>query len=888
MYHIKRPVIRSFYFIIPQPYILLALYLRWTLKYCIYSKLYINTGIRMDLFHMKNNKNWRCVEIDNKAVKELAGKVGISSLLASVLISRGICNEDDARNFIYPSFEQLHNPFLLRDMDRAVDRIITALNKKERILIYGDYDVDGITSTAVLYMFLSEMKADVDYFIPDRMSEGYGLSMDTVSKIPEKGVSLVITVDCGVTAFDEIEYLSEKSIDAVITDHHECRPELPKACAVVNPHREDCTYPFKELAGVGVVYKLVQALCERLNKVGHHNKYLDLVALGTVADVVNLTGENRIIVKYGIEKMSKTQNIGLNALINVSGIKDNSITSWNISFVLAPRINAAGRMGDASRAVKLFITDNKGEAELIAKQLNEDNKLRQEIEQIIENQAIEIIEKDAEIGKQKVIVAASEGWHHGIIGIVASRITERYYKPCILICIEDGIGKASGRSIEGFNLIEAIDNCGHLLIKYGGHEQAAGLTIKEDAIPEFRAGINEYADKYLSEEELIPVIKADVKVTKSDISKENILQLDMLSPYGAGNPPPLFIYEGLSINSKKTVGDGKHLKLVLDDNGTFFDTIGFNFGDICDNLNTSDLVDVVCSLEINVWNSYEKIQLNLKDIKVCNRTGIKAENGAFSEEQYYYSLDNIFNECLKKDILNKFDITYESGIEIIDNIQKLNSILEKYSKNNKKIAIFVNQIKSIEEIVDFHKKYFTKLNYSLNFCYNYINNQEYKNYIPIIVNPCPCESIAKAFDVIFFYGYWFSKEYLHKLMQCCKHACMYKAIINQKDLEQYYNIVPERNDLAVIYRHFKMNYGNSFVLNNLFEEAERIKNSYRIRMNYFLLKKSIEIFNELGLLMKEVNGKYGMKILLKGNIKEKANLYESPTYRKLQLIKEEI
>jgi len=726
---------------------------------------------------MIKNKLWTCNKISEIDAKRISDEANIPKLMAKVLLNRGIDDCEKIRKFIDPSLEDLNDPFLMKDMDRAVERVKTALANREKIVIYGDYDVDGITSTSVLIDFLSRLGATIDFYIPDRIDEGYGISIAAVDKIRQMDPSLIITADCGITAVDEVEYIKECGMDIIITDHHECTGVLPDAHAVVNPHRPDCTYPFKELAGVGVVYKLIHALCMEMELGDIYQDYVDLVTLGTVADVVPLVGENRIIVKYGIPKVENTSNIGLRALINNSGLEGRTITSTSISFILAPRINAAGRLGDAGRGVRLFTTKDEKEAFGIALELNEENRNRQDMELHIFNEAINVIETEVDLDKEKVIVAAGESWHHGVIGIVASKITERYYRPCLLLSVENGTCKGSGRSIEGFNLFEALKHCSSLLTKFGGHELAAGLALEHNNLEPFKRMINEYADTVLQDEDLIPRIRVDASIEKQDISIESVKALAALAPFGAGNPEPVFSYDKLRISDIRTVGDDRHLKLWLQDNGFYTEAIGFNMGTLINEFNAGDLLDVAFSLEINSWNSNERVQFNLKDIKLNEEVIIK--------NNYFFTLD--------KHIENK--------------------MLNSYNKDDSLLKIF--------ELVS--KKCFAEL------------------------------TDPDRADISF---------------TLCAD-----------------DVVPDRQDLVAVYLYLKANCLERLEIKDLFVFAGRIANSYKIKMNYFKLKKCIEIFEELQLLKAEPAGKYGMLITLAGNV-EKKDLDNSSIFRSLQALKE--
>jgi len=558
------------------------------------------------------NKKWENYKLDPVKIEEISRKFNVSKLIAQILISRGIEKETQIQKFLNPSIDDLYNPYDFKDMDLAVDRIIKAIENGEKITIYGDYDVDGITSSTVLVKFLKGQKANVNYYLPNRLTEGYGLNKNAIEQIKNDNTNLIVTVDCGISAYDEIEYAKSIGLDVIVTDHHECPERIPNCIAVIDAKREDNTYPFGSLAGVGVSFKLVQALCIKLNLPDEeYLKYLDIVALGTVADIVPLIDENRIIVKYGLEKMRNTTNVGLKALITTSDFK--AIDSSTISFGLAPRMNACGRMGKAEKATQMLLTDNYEEAFQIAQELQKMNKERQDIEKRIIDESLEII-KNEKLNNDKIIIVGKENWHHGVIGIVASKITEEYYKPSILICFENDEGKGSGRSVDGFDLHSALVACDKYLDKYGGHEMAIGLTIKKENFEDFKKAINDYAKDRLPDES-IPTIRYDADINGSIISKDTIEELKLLEPYGEANPMPIFNYKNVRVDSIRTLSFDKHLKLNVKDNHKIFGGIAFNLGNMKDSIKMGDKLDLLCRLEINTYNGIESIQLNIKDIK---------------------------------------------------------------------------------------------------------------------------------------------------------------------------------------------------------------------------------------------------------------------------------
>lgn len=556
-------------------------------------------------------KKWQYYEQDKDIVNKIAEEHGISTLLAKILVNRGIVDSKQIKVFLEPQRHDFHNPFDMLDMEMAVNRIIEAINNKEKTIIYGDYDVDGITSITVLKKFLNERGLDVDYYIPNRLEEGYGLNKEAIEEIAKKGYKLMITVDCGISGVEEVELANSLGIETIITDHHEQLDVLPNAYAIINPKRRDNTYPFRGLAGVGVVFKVIQAISMKLNlDEKEYLKYLDIVCIGTISDIVPLVDENRVIAKLGLMLVKCTKNVGLKELIEESGYK--TIDSGMVSFGIAPRINACGRMGKQEEALELFLIDNPEKAKTITKRLNEYNIQRQETEKQIFEQAISELEKE-NLEEKSSIVLAGENWHHGVIGIVASRITEKFFKPTILICIEDDIGKGSGRSVPGFDLHEALAQSSKYLEKYGGHEMAVGLSLKKENIQEFKNHFEEYA-KSKGVKDIVPIINVDSEITKKDINKATVEQIKLLEPFGEQNKQPLLIYKNLKIASIRALSEGKHLKLMLKDENEIINAIGFNLGELSEEYLIGDKVDVVGTLEINAYNGQEQIQINLKDI----------------------------------------------------------------------------------------------------------------------------------------------------------------------------------------------------------------------------------------------------------------------------------
>ena len=558
------------------------------------------------------NKKWEYYNSDKEKIKEISQKFNLPEFIAKILVNRNIIEDEKIKVFLDPTRNDFYNPYLLNDMEKAVNRIIEAINNKQKIIIYGDYDVDGITSITVLKKFIQDRGIEIGYYIPDRLNEGYGLNKEAVKKIANEKYELMITVDCGITALEDVEYANSLGMDVIVTDHHEPLDIIPEALAVVNPKRKDSTYPFKNLAGVGVVFKLIQAISQKMElPEKEYLKYLDLVCIGTISDIVPLIDENRVIAKLGLKLVCVTKNIGLRELIN--SIRFKKIDSNAVSFGIAPRINACGRMGHAEEAIKLFLTENLVEAGDIADNLNKYNVTRQSIERKIYDEALEKIEKN-NMNLENSIILGGENWHHGVIGIVASKITETFNKPSILICFDGEEGKGSGRSIVGFDLHEALCKSSEYLEKYGGHEMAVGLSLKRSNFDSFKEEFQEIVEES-DIKDIVPIIKIDDEIDLKNVTMDMVREIDKLQPFGEENKVPIFLFRNLKIDSIRAISDGKHLKLSLKYSNGWIDAIGFNMGELVEQYTIEDKVDVVGFLEINSYNNIEKLQINIKDMR---------------------------------------------------------------------------------------------------------------------------------------------------------------------------------------------------------------------------------------------------------------------------------
>lgn len=557
-------------------------------------------------------KKWEFYNSDEKLVDEICERYNLNKVIGKIIVNRHVVNDEDVRIFITPTRDDFHDPFLFKGMDIAVERIIKAINNKEKILIYGDYDVDGITSTTVLKKYLMDRGISVDTYIPNRLHEGYGLNKNAIDTIKERNIDLIITVDCGISAIEEVDYAVSLGMDVIVTDHHEVGEKLPNALAVIDAKRKDNTYPFRSLAGVGVVFKLIQALSIKLEiKPEEYLKYLDLVCVGTISDIVPLEGENRTIAKLGLMLIKVTRNLGLRELIKSSGYKE--IDSNTISFGVAPRINACGRMGHEEESLKLFLAEDLESATKITKELNEYNTLRQSTEKAIYEEAVQEIDRN-HLDEKNSIVLGGKGWHHGVIGIVSSKVTDKYYKPSILLSFEDDIAKGSGRSVPGFDLYEGLTKCEDLLEKYGGHSMAVGLTLKKENLEKFKERFEQIA-KEKNIKELVPIIYIDDELKLKDINMDLVKSISILEPFGEANKVPLFLIRNLKIDSIRALSEGRHLKLTLRDENFVINTIGFELGYLAEEYRIGDRIDVVGTLEINSFNGFSSIQINMKDIR---------------------------------------------------------------------------------------------------------------------------------------------------------------------------------------------------------------------------------------------------------------------------------
>lgn len=551
---------------------------------------------------------------------KIIGQAPPGSLLDRVLAVRGLTDGPARQHFLDLSIEHLHDPFLMPGMDIAADRLVQAVRSGEHILIHGDYDVDGLTATALLTRLLRSLGAPVACLIPDRVIDGYGISRSGVMQAIEAGVTLLVTVDCGISAAAEIDNLANFQVDTILTDHHECPEQLPRALVILNPHLPGNPYPFKNLCGAGVAYKLAQALCCRLGCPGREQAYLDLAAVGTIADVVALTGENRILAAHGLALVQTGSQVGISAMVTASGLAGKPITAGTVGFSIAPRLNAAGRMGDANRALDLLLTDDPLVAASLAEELIAVNKDRQTLEAAIFSEAVEEIDRQQDFSVDEPIIVAKDGWQSGVIGIVAARLAEQYQRPAIVFAGEDGIYKGSGRTSGSFDLLTAIESASRFTIRYGGHRKAAGLTVAAEQMADFRRALIQYSRDNMDPAQLKPALTAELAVSPDELTLDAALDMEQLMPYGEENRQPAFILPDVRLVELRPVGNGRHFRFLLQAEragmqGPFLEGIGFGLSGVDEDYAVGDSVDVYFHLEVNRFNGKERVSLQIRDLR---------------------------------------------------------------------------------------------------------------------------------------------------------------------------------------------------------------------------------------------------------------------------------
>ena len=578
-------------------------------------------------------------EVDTQQVAELSKVLGIDENLATLLVQRGITSFEEAKTFFRPSLDQLHDPFLMTDMDKAVDRVLRAINEGEKVLVYGDYDVDGTTAVALVYTYLKPFfkKKKIEFYIPDRYKEGYGISHQGIDYAAKNGFKLVIALDCGIKAVERIEYANSKGVDFIICDHHRAGDVIPAAVAVLDAKRPDCHYPYDELSGCGVGFKLITALSMKgLGTIEQVYDLLDLLAVSIAADIVPITGENRVLAYYGLKRLNKDPRPGIEAILQHANIyrreedqqtEDNNaltreLTISDLVFLIGPRINAAGRIDKASDSVRLLIAEKKEHAEKLAASINDLNDMRREFDNRITEEALGMIADDPQLHNAKSTVVFNENWHKGVIGIVASRLTDYYYRPTIVLTMANGLITGSARSIKNCDIYDAIDNCSDLLEHFGGHKYAAGLSMRPENLPEFSRRFEEYVAEHLVEEDFVPEMEVDLKINFRDITPKFMRILEQFSPFGPGNMAPVFWTDNvIDTGGSRPVGGLRHLKLTMSQIGDQeqgvapLSGIAFQQGDLYDRIHAGEPFSICYHLEYNTWQGKTTLQLNVKDIK---------------------------------------------------------------------------------------------------------------------------------------------------------------------------------------------------------------------------------------------------------------------------------
>ncbi|MDU1539814.1 MAG: single-stranded-DNA-specific exonuclease RecJ [Paeniclostridium sordellii] len=713
---------------------------------------------------------------------DLNKKMKISPEIGQILKNRGINSEEDAEIFINPSLDYLRDPFLMKDMEKAVYRIEYAIKNNQNIWIYGDYDVDGVSSTSVLCLYFDSIGFPVKYYIPNRLEEGYGINEDAIGVLKNQGCDLLISVDCGITSVKEVELANQLGIDVIITDHHEVQDEIPNAYAVINPKQENCNYPFDMLCGCGVAFKLIQALTPAEEFKTSMYNYLEIVTLATICDIVPLVDENRIIVKNGLKLMKDGINLGLKELIKVCGIDTDKIGSSHVGFSIGPRINASGRLGYSYLGVELFTTKSKEEAIEIASLLEDKNNERQMVEAKMYQEAEDIINGDERYKDDKVLVIANKGWQHGVIGIVASKLTEKYYKPTILLTIEDEEATGSARSIKGFSIFDTLVKCSDLLGKFGGHEQAAGLSMDKNNIDELRRRVNEIADYNLTDEDMIENISVEFELNEGSIDFNLIEELHSLEPFGMSNPSPRFIIRDLEIRSIFRMGKEKnHLKLNLEKDKVY-ECVGFNMAYMAENYEVGDKVDVLFQLDENNYMGNRKIQFLLKDIRLAYPKNASKNINSIK-------LFENLKPCIEsKDIENmneNINIYGSKDINIFDYI-------------NDKSLIIANSINGFFKAVS--DLSLTEYEFDIN--YNII--EKINDKVQLIFFPYIDKIDLKRYNNIILYDYLYSIEEYSFLYEYTNNQCEIIKYYDKNDLIYINNIVnsiiPSREEFIALYK----------------------------------------------------------------------------------------
>ncbi|AJQ27825.1 single-stranded-DNA-specific exonuclease RecJ [Pelosinus fermentans] len=843
---------------------------------------------------------WQVMPKNKNLRQELSNTLGISDIIAQVLINRGIVDTDTANDFLSGGIEKLADPYLLKGMEKAVARIAEAITHKQKIIVYGDYDVDGITSSALLYKVIKELGGAIEYYIPERQSEGYGLNSTALATLIHSGTNLLITVDCGISAVEEVNAIAHQ-MDIIITDHHQPPEVLPLAYAIINPKQKDCPYPEKNLAGVGVAFKLAQALSRYYY--GHDDKflkYLDIVAIGTVADIVPLTSENRILVKLGLGEIVHTENIGLKELIEVCRVDPDKIDAGKIGFAIAPRLNAAGRISRADYGVELLITDNTERARELATYLECENIQRQTVEKDIQA-AAEGVVNELDLNMASVLVVVGEDWHPGVIGIVASRLVEKYFRPVFMISIRDGIGKASCRSIPAFDIYDALNQCSDILLQFGGHRQAAGFSVLPEKIEELKTRLNHIADTKLTPADYIPVLTIDSLLSLNEINKGFLEQLGCLEPYGMGNRSPVFACEDIEVEQVRTLGqEARHLKLKVKQKNITNDVVAWQMGELAEKIQIKEKIEMAFFPEINEWQGQQKIQLRAYDIRKKEITEVERLYSLYGQrDQQFGCLEDCYADesiiSLGNDLGEQITWVLKDSRNIDDKITYLLNLI----KTQEKILIFVNTPQAAFELAQGIRKSLSKYKERIGFYHSRLD-ETWRNKVEawfkedqftVLCTTLLGKKYIAINDIRHIVVYDVPLN-MQSLIQQCNLVGRNKAndihlLFNQKDLKDNLSLLqelrPERIVIGQIYLVLKK-YAETFVTD--LQVVELVRSKYQTIICESSVAIAIKIFEDLKLVTHELSGNK-RKIVVLPAPKEKLEIEQSKTFREGILLKDE-
>ncbi|MBN2796681.1 MAG: single-stranded-DNA-specific exonuclease RecJ [Clostridia bacterium] len=808
---------------------------------------------------MLHSKKWKINQ--NKPIDL---NLDINPVVKQLLVNRGY-NASNVSKFLNPKLSDLHDPFLMKDMDKVVRRVREAIEKGESIWIYGDYDVDGITSIALLLKLFKHLNVPVNYYIPNRLEEGYGLSIQGLTYVIEQGADLIISVDCGITSVEEVDFVNRHGKDIVITDHHNCQESLPSAFGILNPKQPDCHYPFDMLAGVGIALKLAQGMLgEAFFEV--YDLFVDIAALGTVADIAPIVDENRIITKIGLELIQNTKHIGLKTLVALSNI-NGDLNTGHIGFNIGPKINAAGRIGQPGLGVELLITESESEGESLALKLTQLNEERQSIERSILEEIDELVAAQVDLKKDKIIVILGDNWHTGVIGIVASRVTERYHRPAVILSNDEGIAKGSARSVGEISIFDALNSCKELFIGFGGHKQAAGLSLSVEKVEEFRRQVNLYAKTEITWEDLIPQIKVDGVLHSSDITYQTLDDLDLLEPYGLGNPRPQFIYNGLTIDHVRRLGEAQnHLKLILHDERRTYDAIAFNVSEDYADLRTQDKLDMVLTLSKNSFRGVDTIQFQIKDLRRLSSTYyIQKEIGKHFTKTLARAL--FYNGLgVPKGPRSGFT-AYET-----DQLERLDYVIEKKGKK----LILVNGFENFLEI------YFRldDIGYGKDYYGIHFNKIFQYHDLDVVVHPVLDNMDYQRYHEVIVYDLLYNQKWADTLEKLCHVPIKYMAqvfIDEKSQTEVLYTAIPHRMDLVDIYKSLLSEDGNLTITLEDF--------SKHLHMDLIKCELSLRILDHLKLIEIDGDETYHIKVLPKPN--HKLALDDTEVFREVSSIRDQ-